>query len=443
MNIINTFLKIDLFLLFMLQLLKFTFLDCIDNIIDLGGRNFRYNHFSYNSEGDMIIDTHSFPKNDERLFFGLKNNGQFYFTDSNNEATPYYSLSINHANHVTGRLEGESIFIKSDNEKEYLCGISKLEDNKETGYYVELYNLQEKNNKYYYFSTIDILGYPLSDVFSVIKHPDQTSNKYIFTYIVQNSTDYYLVYKISHFRLINRDQKFITDKDISLKVSNRRSVTCFLTENLNHVCFFQSESKDLKAMVYDMNFNDGIQTTIYTPKNASNVGAKNFIKAIHLKKEIGFFIYYKEGATSPTISLYLCKSDRSMVPYSNFADVTYEKGTYKKVNIINDVVKLNDNQVCFVSTDSSKNFFNIIVFSLYKNDELMNIRHYLLSMWNDYRHHKIFLDIKINLYKSFLCIAYSHCPSYQNCSSASQEHYTSLIIFGYPNSTESSLDVIP
>ena len=433
--------KIDLLLLCLLQLLKFTFLDCIDNIIDLGGLNFRYNHFSFSSEGDMIVDTHSFPKNDERLFFGLKSNGKFYFTDSNNMETPYYSLTINHTNHVEGRLEGESILINSDDGKEYLCGISKLEDDKKTGYYVELYNLKDKNNKYYYFSTINVLGYSLSDAFSIIKHPNE--NKYIFTYIVQNSTQYYLVYKISHFKLTTRDRRFITDLDISIKASNRRSVACFLTESLKHVCFFQSESCDLKARVYNINFNSGIETTIYTPKNSSAIGNKNFIKGIHLKKEIGFFIYYKESYSFPTISLYSCKSDLSMEPYSNFKDVSIDKGTYKKSNILNDVVKLNDDQVCFVSTDESKLFFNIIVFSLYKDDELMNIRYYLLNMWDNDRYHKIFLDIKISLYKNSLCIAYSHCPSTSCSKASSHDHYSSLIIFGYPNSTESSLDVIP
>ena len=256
MKSIYSYLKIDLFLLILIRLLKFTFLDCIDNIINLGGQNFRYNHFSFNSEGDMIIDTHAYPRNDERLFFGLKSTGKFYFTDSNNKETPYYSLTINHANHVVGRLEGESILINSYNGQEYLCGISKLEDDKKLGYYVELYNLEEKNNKYFYFSTSSVLGYSLSDVFSIIKYPDETNYKYIFTYIVQNSTDYYLVYKRSYFKLSTREKKFITDEDISIKVTNRRSVTCFFTENLNHVCFFQSLSYDLKAMVYNINFNN-------------------------------------------------------------------------------------------------------------------------------------------------------------------------------------------
>ena len=277
-----------------------------------------------------------------------------------------------------------------------------------------------------------------SDLFSIIKNPNE-NYKYIFTYIVQNSTNYYLVYKIGYF-----SPRFITEKDISIKVSKRRCATCFLTEQLKHICFFESESKEFKTMVHNIDFEtSGIESIIYTPKNSSEVGGeKQFFKGIHLKKEIGFFIYYKEKADFPTISLYSCNSDLLMVPYSNFKDITFEKGTYKKDNVINDIIKLNDDQICFVSTDNSKHYFNIIVYSLYNDDKSMKISHYILEMWQSHNH-KIFSTIKINLYKQFLSIAYSHCPQVDCSSDGRDEHHCSLIILGYPNSTESSLDVIP
>ena len=439
MNIINYNIKIDLFLVIILQLIKFTFLDCIDNIINLGGKDFKYIHFSYNTEGDMVIDTHSYPTNNERRFFGLKRNGEFFFVDSRKK-TPYYSLKINDYNSNDFRIEGESSFINisyKNNIKELVCGISKITGNN-YNYYIELYNLKDKN--YTRLLTKDNLGNLISDTFSIIKNPNQ-NNKYIFTYIVQNSTTYYLVYKISYFSFTN-NVKFITEKNFSFKSSSRRSVTCFLTENIMHICFFESESKELKTMVYNMDFGNGVQTTIYTPNSVDEEVEKKFMKGIHLKKEIGFFIYYKEMASFPTISLYLCNSDRLMVPYSNFQDITFEKGTYKKDSSINDIVKLNENQVCFVSTDNSKNNFNIIVYTLYNNDKYINIKYYQINMWENHDQ-MIFSNIRINLYKQFLCIAYSHCPQSSCSSDSNDEHHSSLIIFSYPNSTESSLDIIP
>ena len=56
----------------------------LNNIIRLGDGGFGYNHFSFNSDGDMIIDSEAYPISNERRFFGLKKNGRFYFKDSNN-----------------------------------------------------------------------------------------------------------------------------------------------------------------------------------------------------------------------------------------------------------------------------------------------------------------------------------------------------------------------
>ena len=95
----------------------------------------------------MIIDITSNPLSEERIFFGLKKNGRFFFNDSNNRETPYFSLKVSQSD---GRIEGESLFIKltSINSKfhgkELLCSISK-NDESEKVYYVEIYDLENKN----------------------------------------------------------------------------------------------------------------------------------------------------------------------------------------------------------------------------------------------------------------------------------------------------------
>ena len=71
----------------------------------------------------------------------------------------------------------------------------------------------------------------------------------------------------------------------------------------------------------------------------------------------------------------------------------------------------------------------------------MNIRYYQIEMWNEYTS-KIYLDLKCSLYKNFLSLGFSHCPK-EDCTSSIHLHYASLIIFSYPNSTDSSLDIIP
>ena len=89
MNIINYnknfYIYCFIYIFIIFQSIKFIFSEpLLNNIIRLGDEGFGYNHFSFNSNGDMIIDSEAYPISNERRFFGLKKNGRFYFKDSNN-----------------------------------------------------------------------------------------------------------------------------------------------------------------------------------------------------------------------------------------------------------------------------------------------------------------------------------------------------------------------
>ena len=151
----------------------------LDNIIRLGDDDFRYSHFSFNSNGDMIVDTESYPISQERRFFGLKKNGQYYFTDSNNQCSLY-------AEHEIGRIEGESLFIKySDiNYHELILGIPK---NK--GYFAEFYDFDSyRVISHFAFSLFDDIT---SEIFSIMELPGNSENnyKYIMGYNILRAID--------------------------------------------------------------------------------------------------------------------------------------------------------------------------------------------------------------------------------------------------------------
>ena len=220
MNKIFFFLKF----FFMLKSIEFVLPQVLNNIIRLGDDQFRYSHFNFNSNGDMIIDTEAYPVLNERRFFGLKKNGQFYFT-SNNQLTPYLSL---HAENNSRRIEGESKFIKlkSSNNKfngrELLCGISK-----NTGYYVEFYNLKYKNTPKY--ETNKMFGNIYSNIFSFLELPDNSTANYtyIITYLLKNNTSTYLIIRKMKFTFDNSNGYELI-KETSFKSGERRIVSCFL-----------------------------------------------------------------------------------------------------------------------------------------------------------------------------------------------------------------------
>jgi hypothetical protein len=193
-----------------LQVINISYSQLINNIIELGGQNFRYNHFSLSSKGDMIIDTTAYPGNNERRFFGLKKNGRPYFKDENNNETPYYSLFVSGLkNDNQQKIEGESSFIllnstnQNDYGKEYL--LSYARDS-----YIEMYDLENKNYTYertsFFFNATII-----SDVGTIIKANSPYSQSmldYIFAYIYKEETKYRLYVVRGVLRSTNLTKKY-------------------------------------------------------------------------------------------------------------------------------------------------------------------------------------------------------------------------------------------
>lgn len=280
--------------------------------------------------------------------------------------------------HGNGKIEGGSAFIKltSSNSiyhgKELFCEISKYCTNT-IGDYVEIYNLNHKNYTYYKASTI--FGRIFSDFVSILKSPEDNDSQYLYTIacIVVNSNNYFLNIKQTYFTFDISDG-YVHTKELSYEAQQHMGISCFYTEKSKHICFYLDNNYYLVIIVHKSDFStEPVNTNVY---KANNYGKNIFFKGIHLKDEIGFFIYFKLSTTSPTISLYQCDENNNMVPYSNFLEINVNKATYNQDVDLNDVIKLNNYQVCYLSTSSNKYYFQISVFTLYKNDELMNIRYY-------------------------------------------------------------------
>ena len=424
--------------LIILQSIKYILSEIsLDRIIRLGDSGFQYSHFNFKSNGDMIIDSTSYPTTNERRFFGLKNNGRFYFRDTDNKETGFYSM---YASHTFGRIEGESLIIKlkssnsNFNGRELICGISK---NNGSDFYFEIYNLKNKNMSIYKNSAI--FGNIFSDSFTFIKRSNEESNlDYVISYIEYSSV-YTLKTKIINFSFQNINGFNILEED-SFEVSHERIVSCFFTNNSVYICFFLSTTNNLRIRTYSPDYSISERAIIHTP---SSFDSNTFFKGIHLKGEIGFFIYFKENTcTYPTFSLLQYNNEsKEMESYNNLNNIDVNKTTFNIYYLLNDIIKLNDFQICYISTDSYRNNLLIVIFNLYNGDTLMNIRYYSINLW-DNNQLKIYQNIKASLYKNFISVVFSNCP--QNlCILSSHEHYSSLVIFNYPNSTDSSLDIIP
>ena len=426
--------------LFIFQSIYIVNSELLNNIIRLGDDNFRYSHFSFNSNGDMIVDSSAYPANNKRNFYGLKKNGRFYFNDINNQLPGYYSMEVDH---TKGRIEGESYFIKlsSSNTKfqgrELILGISKNDDY-DSGYFTEIYNL--KNNNFTKYSTTNMFGHIISDSFTIIKNPDTSDSNYYYTlaYIIKDGSEYKLKIKKTYFSFdLPQGYKHVIEKEKRAQYS--RSVSSFYTEKLIFICFYINGNKHLRIRAYSSDFLELCKKNI---NEEYDYEYNIFLKGIHLKGEVGIFIYFKENINYPTILILQYNDNKSLTSYTNYEEINFDKTTFIKENMLNDIVRLNNYQICYISVSTDKEYFKFVILTLYKSDTLINIKYYQIEMYNTYKM-KIFLTLKASIYNDFIALSFSHCPESSCSSPYFDNHYASLIIFNYPNSTDNNLDIIP
>ena len=107
--------------------------------------------------------------------------------------------------------------------------------------------------------------------------------------------------------------------------------------------------------------------------------------------------------------------------------------------LFNDLIKINENKLCFISTSESKEEFYIIVLNIYDNTKVA-IRYYNLNIFSIYTF-KIYTSISASLYNNFISLAFSFCRT-QSCSSTNDVHYPGFMIFSYPNGTDYNEKII-
>ena len=210
------------------------------NIICIGDKNFRYINFADYSNGDMIIETTSFPESTKRLFYGLKQNGEYLFIKEG-KSTPFYLMEGRKK-----KFESEIFIIKINKEeeeqqenniyynyKEYLVSISFKDQD------TELYDFE--SNKTIITKTSDLLEKEMISIReTATKWILNNENYILFSFLSEN----YFHIKLFKFnsKEINNKNTIITVEEYSDDVSNNvlgESISCFITyKNLMKIIIY-------------------------------------------------------------------------------------------------------------------------------------------------------------------------------------------------------------
>ena len=406
----------------------------LTNIIGIGHLNFRHINFAFNLNGDMVLLSSSNPSSCERVFYGLKNNGRYYFMDGKNE-TPFYSKNISGENNDNKREEGESLFIQLSNNdtningKEYFLTFGKYQN------YVELYDFI--NDDYTFVEAKTIFGSLINSYTYSFFKLSNSIDKYYYIVAAICNTYYFSIKKYSFFSK-DIDKGYIKHNTSDI-VSLRKVITsCFETERHLILCFIITSDSYFTVIVYDENLNQLNEKII--SKEEANI-EKIFFKGIHFKEEIGIFAYYlSKNDVSPLITFLQAENETSLVEYNNFVNITLSKVSSNYYIGLNDIIKIDINTVCYSSVSSNKKILNIVLLKIYgDNNSNLSMRFYSINIYNLYNF-LFYLDLKAISYNRFISLGLSYCYQ-QKCKDTNDIHYSSLVIFSYGNSSDSFFDL--
>ena len=357
----------------------------LNNIILIGDISFKYVNplLDFNSNLKILSSPYDdINKTSEiykiRIFYGIKSNGRtlFYnFRTNISESKKIFTL-----NNPRTKAQSEACYIKmSDINNEgvfynyyFILGI--------TDAYRELYDFDNSVMKG------GAIGTFLGDNPTNKRYYIETSENKNEVLLVFNGDDggtYKLMFKSYSFRYndgvktTKYTYTFIND------VTDTSMCSCLRTVKKNFGCFYVNSQK--YYYFYFLQFTYGNENNnpklLYKTIIHSNDKQQNnelFYKCIHLKYEIGVFIYFIE---ENNLYIKLNELKISANSYQLVTLLTYNINKYQINSYYEkcDIIKINDNRFLFASSSNDNCDLILLIFNLFNNDKnfLLHIIKYL------------------------------------------------------------------
>ena len=410
----------------------------LNNIISFGDENCRFTKIAKYSNGDIVAISQIKSGNSyAAYFYGIKENGRPLFI-KNGKETPYNPLN----NYIISQYdifeydESEVLVVKNEtNGKEYILIFGKLSN------FTELYNFGNNNidseqSVYYilpYFSSDNIISNVRGSLFYL-------KNSKYFLYGGTFTKNYNNFFNL--FKLYYEDNNILIGNYSTEMIRSRGGMaSCFQTEDCVYIiCFYLNSlsSKSYKIIIFDNDLNKITPEFIII---SSIIEEKIFFKCIHYQENKGIFIYYdKINDEGPyPIIIFKTKKDQNIINWGSLNEIKINSYIFEYNANLNDFIKISNRTICFSSVSPKKEILYIIMINIFDNESKVKIRYYLIRTFELYNY-KFYLDLRLDIYKESIILTSSYCNK-TDCEEGNT-HYSSLIIFSYPNSTDYSKNVV-
>ena len=263
----------------------------LNNIILIGGTDFRYINFASYSNKDMIVCTTSYPVQPERIFFGLTSDGRPLFKE-NEEEKFFKSINITDASVV--QYEAEYYIIKSSNGenygKEYFFSVSKV------GCNAELFDFD--NNRAYVKTSHSFSGieYIFSNRNAFISLENVTSEyNYLFAFVAgyyqnNNNKVFLQIHKFNSISNFKDTNTFI--KEIIVQEIYGNMVSCYLSSGGLIYCFYMYKANSKIYFRLDK-YEKDLTDNKYLSFESNLWDQMSFYKCINFKDEVSVLAFYE------------------------------------------------------------------------------------------------------------------------------------------------------
>ena len=417
----------------------------LNNIIVFGEKNCRFTKIAKYLNTSMIVFSAINPGDSlSPFFFGLKNNGRPLFI-KNDKETPFFflNISIGNSSYISAiEYEEGEIFITKmlNNDEEYIIYFGK------DTLFTELYDFENDNIIFRETKNLFSNRYLVNIRGSIFNLKE--SNNILYAGIFDSSTTPLISNKYLFLYSLSLDQKeSLTSSTSIIKKSSDRlqasgnMVSCFQGDSKHIICFYIASLSERKYKIINYDDNLTKKSFEYTISTNYIITENIFLKCIHHEADIGIFIYYKKidnEGPYPIISFIERKVDR-FEPLAHLDEIQLNNYIFNTSLYLNDFIKLSDNIICLGSVSKAKDILYITLINIFDDNEKYKIRYYVIRAYDLY-HYKICFDIRLDIFKESLALASSFCNN-TNCE-ISDTHYSSLIVFSYPNSTDVSKDIV-
>ena len=354
--------------------------------------HYRAGHSASNKDGIFILEFSNDGETGNRIFYGLKPNGRYYFP--NEKPTKEIILEGSQQNNkpIKARYESMNAFVSLKNDinknKEYFFSIST--------YFclMEIYDFTNENVVSDAMYTYHYFGVPVfSFKFDLLEsnYSNQMNYYLAFSNNVDESEfgDKMSIKKISFSNFnLNKDD-IIASKPVNSKL-NDRTVTSFLIDDTNEDKFkllfviYTGTNRRYKYNVYQLNdltekcidkelFNHDLATK---GRGTNGEGYGLYFKIIYLgNKDIAMLYFISNYGDQKPILQILTVAEKDGCFGFNLKIYHQIEQSINTNLVLNDFIKISKTRLAFISTKGESNFF-IMLLDLYADNKNVQLRTY-------------------------------------------------------------------